>query len=242
MRLTPDVGPDAFEKLGVTRICVPRWSESRGGGAACRLLSRASVFITPRPTRTRGLSFYRVSGGHARRQAVADLDDPLDDLIHARSRFQCASDANLYALYAVHELGATPPLEATASSHHTLMVVREFRRVPLDASALALVLFRAQPGCAAQAIAIIAHWAERAVSVAEPAYLLVAHSREEPRLIAMLTGVHESEAFAGLRPTAFSVDSVLPDAGPLLMGAPEWYAYCAPHVAPTGRLVSPSAV
>jgi hypothetical protein len=198
--------------------------------------------LTPRPTRTRGLSFYRLPGGRARRKATAALDDPFDDLIHARSRFQSTADADLFALYAVHELGATPPLEATASAHHTLMVVREFRRVPLDASALALVLFRARAGCAAQAIAIVAHWAERAVSLAEPAYLLVAHSREEPRLIALLTGVHECEAFTGLRSTAFSVDSLLPDAGPLLMGDPEWYAYCAPHVAQRHRQISPSAV
>jgi hypothetical protein len=122
------------------------------------------------------------------------------------------------------------------------MVVRVVRRVPLDASALALVLFRAHAGCAAQAIAIVAHWAERAVSLAEPAYLLVAHSLEEPRLIALLTGVHECEALAGSRPTAFSVDSLLPDAGPLLMDDPEWYAYCAPHVTEARRLVSPSAV
>ena len=180
--------------------------------------------FTLRPTRTRGLSFYRVPGGRAHRHAAAPLDDPIDDLIHARSRFQSVTDADLFALYAVHELGATPPLEATAASHHTLMVVREFRRVPLDASALALVLFRAHGGCAAQAIAI------------------VAHSREEPRLIALLTGVHECEALAGLRSSAFSVDSLLPDAGPLLMNDPEWYSYCAPHVAQRRRVVSPSAV
>jgi hypothetical protein len=198
--------------------------------------------FTLRPTRTRGLSFYRVPGGRAHRHAASPLDDPIDDLIHARSRFQSVTDADLFALYAVHELGATPPLEATAARHHTLMVVREFRRVPLDASALALVLFRARAGGAAQVIAIVAHWAERAVSITEPAYLLVAHSREEPRLIALLTGVHECQALAGLRSSAFSVDSLLPDAGPLLMNDPEWYSYCAPHVAQTRRLVSPSAV
>jgi hypothetical protein len=198
--------------------------------------------FTIRPTRTRGLSFYRVSGGRAHRHATAPLEDPIDDLIHARSRFQSVADADLFALYAVHELGATPPLEATAANHHTLMVVREFRRVPLDASALALVLFRARAGCAAQTIAIVAHWAERAVSLAEPAYLLLAHSREEPRLMALLTGVHECEALAGLRASAFSVDSLLPDIDSLLMEEPEWYAYCAPDVAESRRMVSPSAV
>jgi hypothetical protein len=243
MRLTPDVGPDAFEKLGVAAYTCRDGANRRGQArhVGCSP-ARPMLTLTSRPTRTRGLSFYRLPGGAARRRAAAALDDPLDDLIHARSRFQSTEDSDLFALYAVHELGATAPLEATASSHHTLMVVREFRRVPLDASALALVLFRAQPGCAAQAIAIVAHWAERAVSLAEPAYLLVAHSREQPRLIALLTGVHECDALAGLRSSAFSLDSLLPDAGPLLMGDPEWYMYCAPHVAHTQRLISPSAV
>jgi hypothetical protein len=122
------------------------------------------------------------------------------------------------------------------------MVVREFRRVPLDASALALILFRARGGCAPRAIAAVGHWAERAVSVAEPAYLLVAHSMEQPRLIVLLTGVHECEALAGSRASAFSVDSLLPEIAPLLSGDPEWYMYCAPHIAEVPRLISPSAV
>ena len=197
--------------------------------------------FTPRSTRIRGLSLYRAPAGRPW-EATALADDPLDDLIHARSRFQSVADPELHAVYAVHELGRAVALERTAAIQHTLMVVREFRRVPLDASALALVLFRARGGRAAQAIATVAHWAERAVSLAEPAYLLVAHSLEEPGLVVLLTGVHECQALAGSRATAFSVDSLLPDAGPLLMVPPEWYTYCAPRLAETAGVISPSAV
>lgn len=151
-------------------------------------------------------------------------------------------DPELFAVYAVREVGAPPPPEALAAVHHTLMVVREFRRVPLDASALALAVFRARGGYVAGAIAALAHWAERAVSLSEPAYLLVAHSLEEPRLIMLLTGVHECRALLGSHASAFSIDSLLREAGPMLMSEPEWYAYCAPHFADTPQLISPSAV
>jgi hypothetical protein len=196
-----------------------------------------------RPTRIRGLSFYRAPGGNQRRRAIALAADDVDGPVHARSRFRSVADPDLFAVYAVHELGASPPSEASAARHHTLMVVREFRRVPLDASALALALFRARGGHAARAIAAVAHWSERAVSLSEPTYLLVAHSLEEPRLIALLTGVHECRALAGARASAFSVDSLLAEAGPLLMDDPEWFAYCAPQLADTPQqLISPSAV
>jgi hypothetical protein len=193
-----------------------------------------------RQTRIRGLSFYRASGG--RPYGASEEFDELDELVHARSRFQSVTDSELFALYAVHDVRATPPPEAMAARHHTLMVVREFRRVPLDASALALVVLRARGGYVAGAIAAVAHWAERAVSLAEPAYLLVAHSLEEPRLIALLTGVHECQALLGSRASAFSIDSLLDDAGSLLMTEPEWYSYCAPQVAEAAALISPSAV
>lgn len=177
-----------------------------------------------------------------RSAVTVPLDDGMDGLVLARSRFRSVDDPDLFALYAVHDLGATPPTESIAASHHTLMVDREFRRVPLDASALALALFRARGGHVASAIAAVAHWAERAVSLSDPAYLLVAHSLEEPRLIALLTGVHECHALACSRASAFSVDSLLAEAGPLLMADPEWYAYCAPEVAESPFLISPSAV
>ena len=43
------------------------------------------------------------------------------------------------------------------------------------------MILRNRGGYVAGAIAAVAHWAERAVSLAEPGYLLVAHSLEEPR-------------------------------------------------------------
>jgi len=212
--------------------------ESRARTSGTPVAPRARVFRL-RPTRIRGLSFYRAPGG---RLPDTTLDDDLDELVHARSRFRSVTDPELFAVYAVHDIGATPPPEAMAASHHTLMVVREFRRVPLDASALALAVLRARGGYVAGAIAAVAHWAERAVSLAEPAYLLVARSLEEPRLIALLTGVHECQALLGSHASAFSIDSLLDEAGPMLMTDPEWYAYCAPAVADSLQSISPSAV
>jgi hypothetical protein len=196
----------------------------------------------PRPTRIRGLTFCRTPAGvDLTSPALAGDVDDLEQLVHARSRFRSLTDPDLSAIYAVHELGATLPTLAGPTMHHTLMVVREFRRVPLDASALALALFRARGGQVAQAIAALAHWAERAVSLAEPAYLLVAHSLEEPRLIVLLTGVHECDALLASRRSAFSIESLLDDATAFLMDRPEWFAYCAPQLA-EARVVSPSAV
>jgi hypothetical protein len=194
-----------------------------------------------RPTRIRGLSFYRMPGSSLLGDTVDPFDDGLDELVHARSRFRSVTDPELFAMYSVHDVGATPP-EAMAAAHHTLMVVREFRRVPLDASVLALAILRARGGFVAGAIAAVAHWAERAVSLAEPAYLLVAHSLEEPRLIVLLTGVQECRALLDAHASAFSIDALLADTGPMLMGEPEWYAYCAPHFAEPPALISPSAV
>jgi hypothetical protein len=193
-----------------------------------------------RPTRIRGLSFFRVPAGRTA-EFPGELADDLDGLLHARSRFQSVTDPDLFAVYAVHELGTSPLSDTLAGSHHTLMVVREFRRVPLDASMLALALLRARGGHVAGAIAAVAHWAERAVSLAEPAYLLVARSLEEPRLIMLLTGVHECDALARSSASAFSIDSLLAEAGPLLMPDPEWYTYCPSGAADTS-LISPSAV
>ena len=204
---------------------------------ARRLLRPASVFRL-RPTRIRGLTFYRAPGGLLTSSVDGvSLDPDADELVHARSRFQSVDDPDLFALYAVHDLEATPAT-VFAADHHTLRVVREFRRVPLDASALALALFRARGGHVASVIAAVAHWAERAVSLSEPAYLLVAHSLEEPRLIALLTGVHECRALASSRASAFSVDSLLAEARPLLMADPEWYAYCAPKPVDSPLLIS----
>ena len=90
----------------------------------------------------RGLRLYSTALGKPSRiyDERDENDDLLDARVHARSRFQSVDDPDRFALYAVHDLGAPPPLEPFGGDHHTLRVVREFRRVPLDASALALTL------------------------------------------------------------------------------------------------------
>ena len=196
--------------------------------------------LRQRPAWSRGLRLYQQDadppdGGHAG-------DHPGRPNVHARSRFRSLDDPERFALYSVHD-DVPGRLAPAPLNDHTLVVVREFRRVPLDASALALMMFTARAGQAAPIIAALAHWAEIAVSLYQPAYLLLAHSLEQPRLSALLTGVHESLALQSARPSAFSLDSILPELRPLLLIEPEWYIYC-PDEAPAERpsLVSPSAV
>jgi hypothetical protein len=123
--------------------------------------------------------------------------------------------------------------------------VREFRRVPLHASALGLLVFTALPGHAAAVVATLAHFVERAVSVYQPTYLLLAHSLEEPRIAVLLTGADQSAAVQAGRSAAFSVERLLPELRPMLADEPELYSYCSEleHVGPSfGRPVSPYAV
>jgi hypothetical protein len=164
--------------------------------------------------------------------------------LHVRSRFRGLSDPGSAALYTMrdasgaHDVG--DPLPSSAESH-TLVVVREFRRVPLDASTLRLMLFIAGEGCAPRVIGTLAHWAERAVSAYQPAYLLLAHSLEQPRVTALLAAVHEGRALAWARP--FSVESILPDVRPWLEEEPERYVYWPEERrARRVRLLAPDAV
>lgn len=168
-----------------------------------------------RPIRMRSLRLYDTSESL-----------PWDEGLQARSRFQSVDDPERSAMYFVHE-GQAAEVEAIGDggTHHTLMVVREFRRVPLEASALALAIFTARDGRAASVVATLAHFAERAVSVYQPAYLLLAHSFEAPRTVVLITGVHESAALQAMKPRAFSIDLLLPELRPLLATVPEWYAY-----------------
>jgi hypothetical protein len=196
--------------------------------------------LRQRPAWSRGLRLYE------RDTDPLDGDDTGGNAggagVRARSRFRSLADPDRFALYSVRD--AIPGSLASAPlDDHTLVVVREFRRVPLDASALALTVFTARAGQAAPLIAALAHWAELAVSLYQPAYLLLAHSLEQPRLSALLTGVHESLALQSARPSAFSLDSVLPELRPWLLIEPEWYVYC-PDEAPAehAHTVSPSAV
>jgi hypothetical protein len=123
------------------------------------------------------------------------------------------------------------------------VAVREFRRVPLRASTLGLVLFAARAGAEAQVLAILAHFAEHALSLYQPAYLLLARSFEAPGIITLLTGVQASAALESSGASAFSVDSLLPELMPLLVAEPELYAY-APEPRPEALVsaVSPYAV
>src|SRR5207247_7082209 len=115
-----------------------------------------------------------------------------DERVHAQSRFRSLSDPNRFALYSLHDIESPRPgqrrgpLAGLAPGDHTLMVVREFRRVPLSASSLGLVVFKARRGYAAPVAAALAHFVERAVSLYQPSYLLLAHSLEEPQTTILL--------------------------------------------------------
>jgi len=150
------------------------------------------------------------------------IDAPFDGHVHARSRFRSVRHPERFAVYSVHEPGEA--LVETPGDH-TLVVVREFRRVPLHASALGLVLFAARAGREAQVVATLAHFAERALSLYQPPYLLLARSLEQPGITALLAGVQTSSILDSAGPTAFSVEQLLPEVTPLLAGDPEWYAY-----------------
>jgi hypothetical protein len=193
----------------------------------------------------RGLRLYQVSGPHRLEaggfgEAAAELLDPR---IHARSRFHSVAEPGRYAVYTVHDTEAWSPGDGHTAGEHTLVVVREFRRVPLHASALALLLLTARAGSAAPVVAALAHFVERAVSMFQPAYLLLAHSLETPRLSLLMLGVHECAALQAAKSTAFSVDALLPELEPLLTTAPEWFSYCPePETQRLPTAVSPYAV
>jgi len=194
----------------------------------------------------RGLRLYQEALRPAQRDVLAandTVEELLDPRIHARSRFQSVGEADRYALYTVHDTEAWAPGDGRTPGEHTLVVVREFRRVPLHASALALLLLTARAGSAPAVVAALAHFVERAVSIYQPAYLLLAHSRETPRLSILMLGVHECTTLQAAGSTAFSVDTLLPELDPLLATAPEWFAYCPePETQKVTTLVSPYAV
>jgi hypothetical protein len=210
------------------------------------LLSR-SLVRRQRPTWIRGLRLYEQdedgipTGGWA----LADVD--VLDRVPARSQFRSRRDPDRYALYWLQnseESGPTLRHQAEdrgAPDDHTLMPVREFRRVPLHASGLGLLVFTAQPGQTAAVVAALAHFVERAVSVYQPSYLLLAHSLEEPRITVLLTGADQSAALQAGISTGFSVDGLLPELRPMLERDPELYTYC-PDLEHLEVMVSPRAV
>ena len=166
------------------------------------------------------------------------LDDPH---VHARSRFRSVTHPERIALYSVHDPAHIGDM--TGPGDHTLVPVREFRRVPLQASTLGLVLFAARAGAEAQVLAMLAHYAERALSAYQPSYLLLARSLEAPGIVALITGVQAPAALESSSVSAFSLDPLLPELMPLLAAEPELYAYDPePQTEPLVAAVSPYAV
>jgi len=147
----------------------------------------------------------------------------IDGHVHALSRFRSVRHPERFAVYSMHEpddgLG-----EPTGPGDHRLDVVREFRRVPLQASTLSLLLFAARAGREASVVAALAHFAERALSLYQPPYLLLARSLEQPGITVLLTGV-QTDAMLESGGAAFGVEQLLPELMPLLAAEPEWYAY-----------------
>lgn len=185
----------------------------------------------------RGLRLYRAANDDGAFPSIFD-DQSFDTHVHARSRFRSAPHPDRYAEYTLREPGVS---ESPAPGDHTLVVVREFRRVPLHASALGLVLFAARLGGEAAVVATLAHFAERALSLYQPPYLLLARSLEQPGITMLLTGVQASAALEVGAATAFSVDPLLPELEPYLAADPEWYDY-APDLEPDSELAVARAV
>jgi hypothetical protein len=215
-------------------------TSKRSRGLLGTLVAVALPVQSVRPFWVRDLRLYRADADTSG-LAAAD-DDATGPCV--RSRFRSLSDPALVALYSLRDAseasegGDTVPASAES---HTLVVVREFRRVPLDASTLRLTLFIAGDGCAPRVIGTLAHWAERAVSAYQPAYLLLAHSLEQPRVTALLAAVHEGRGLAWARP--FSLESILPDVRPWLEEEPERYVYWPEQRhARRVRLLAPGAV
>jgi hypothetical protein len=220
--------------------------------------SPRSLVFRPTSIWTRGLTFWEPTPALAADSPTASLDtmtdsgDTLDDSrdtvagspLHARSQFRSRTNPRRFALYSLAERPASGAmLVRLGGDDHSLMVVREFRRVPLLASSLSLALFTARAGHAAPAVAAVAHFVERAVSAWEPAYLMLARSLEQPRLSVLLVGVHQSSALEGGGSTSFSLDPLMPDLGPMLSTEPEIFDYCREEQpAEVAALVSPRAV
>jgi hypothetical protein len=212
------------------------------------LVALSARMFRSRSSWLRVLRLYEATNPLARAGAVDEQLAMLDARVHARSRFRSVGDPGRFALYSVHNgdsatLLALAAPAAESEDEHTLVAVREFRRVPLAASSLAMTVFTARPGRAVQVVAAIAHFVERAVDLYQPGYLLLAHSLEEPRTCLLLMAVHDSAALGAAATAAFSLDGLMPEIMPLLARTPETYAYCPePAIEPVIGAVSPYAV
>lgn len=200
--------------------------------------------FSSRPTWTRGLTFWEPDGLAEARPAGATLGTLGGTPPHVRSRFRSRANPRRFALYSLADTSAAgSALVRVGTDDHSLMVVREFRRVPLHASSLSLALFSAQAGRAAGAVAALAHFVERAVSAWEPAYLMLAQSIEQPRVIVLLAGVHDAQALAGALPGPLSIGGLMPELASMLADEPEIFEYCRDErAAELAALVSPHAV
>jgi len=191
----------------------------------------------------RGLQLFRlVAGTEPFESADEEVFGPFEGHVHARSRFRSVRHPERFAVYSVrepeHGLGDPP-----GPGDHRLVVVREFRRVPLQASTLGLLLFAARAGREAQVVATLAHFAERALSLYQPPYLLLARSLEQPGITVLLAGVQTDVMLESAGTDAFGVEQLLPELTPLLAAEPDWYAY-APDPTPASlfSVISPYAV
>jgi hypothetical protein len=188
------------------------------------------------------LRLYDLDDDAADPTAVLREDTTPDLGVLARSRFRSLLDRSRFARYSVHNADGVGGL-AFGLDEHTLVAVREFRRVPLDASSLGLTVFTARPGRAAAVVAALAGFVERAVDIHQPGYLLLAHSLENPRVSLLLTAVHDALALGAGASSAFNLDSLLAELDPLLIGSPECFAHHPDtEIAGLSGLVSPYAV
>jgi hypothetical protein len=201
-----------------------------------------STMLRSRSVWTRVLQLYEMDEDGSDPALVSIEDSLLDARVHARSRFRSVADHARFALYSVHNAEGVAGLPSSLGEH-TLIAVREFRRVPLDASTLGLAVFTAQPGRAAQVVAALASFVERAVDLYQPGYLLLAHSLEEPRISLLLAAVRDSAALSTGAAAAFNLDALRAEVDPLLAMPPECYAHC-PEAEPADLIgtVSPYAV
>lgn len=231
--LTDAVEPDELQFLSRAHLRVA--AAILCGASQARRLLNACAVLSLRPAWTRGLTLFEMP---APRLPAVDHDG--DARVAVRSRFRSVNDPRRFALYSVEERARSGP---ALCNDHTLLVVREFRRVPLLASTLALTVFTARAGQVAPVIATLALFAERAVSLFQPSYLLLARSLEQPPVAVVVTGVHEGAALQAARSTAFSFERLLPELSPMLAREPEDYVYDAgAQVSGFTSLVSPHAV
>jgi hypothetical protein len=200
------------------------------------------IMVRSRSVWARLLQLYEIDEEGSDPALVSIEDSLLDARVHARSRFRSVTDHSRFALYSVHNTEATARL-SSGPGEHTLIAVREFRRVPLDASTLGLMVFTAQPGRVAQVVAALAGFVERAVDLYQPAYLLLARSLEQPRTSLLLAAVRDSAALSAAAPAAFNLDALRAELDPVLTVPPEGYAHC-PEARPANLIgaVSPYAV